>query len=81
MDAIIEKETAQAEIQRQVAEAGWHILRDEQTPDGFMVEFQRGDYSEFHPGAETRMVYGADRGDAYRRFLDDLLVGSAVSTR
>jgi hypothetical protein len=69
-------ETAQAELQRQIAQAGWHIIRDEQTADRFMVEFQRGDFSEFHAGAETRSVYGTSRTDAYRRFLDDLLVGS-----
>ena len=50
MDMIEAEEATQAELQRQIAEAGWHILRDEQGPDGFMVEFQRGDYAEFHPG-------------------------------
>ena len=61
-----------ADLERRIGAAGWHIVRDEEVPDGFEVEFQQGSPVEFHPGAATRTVRGADRNDAYRRFLETL---------
>jgi hypothetical protein len=78
---VVAEEATQAELQRQIAEAGWHILRDEEGPDGFMVEFQRGTYEEFHPGAETLTIWGASRTDAYRRFLAEFAAETALSAR
>ena len=68
----MDDDTERADLERRVSEAGWHILRDEQLGDGYLVEFQQGDYTEYHPGAETRSSQGLDRNDAYRRFLEDL---------
>ncbi len=62
----------QAELERRIAEAGWHIVRDDQIGDGYTVEFQRAPLAEFVPGAETRTASGASRNDAYRRFLNEL---------
>ena len=63
------------ELERRISEAGWHIVRDDQVGDGYTVEFQRAPAAEFVPGAETRTVSGADRNDAYRRFLGQLSAG------
>ncbi len=62
----------QAELERRIGEAGWHIVRDDQVGDGYTVEFQRAPAAEFIPGAETRTTAGASRNEAYRRFLDEL---------
>jgi hypothetical protein len=70
-----EDAAAQAELERRISEAGWHIVRDVHDPDGFTVEFQHAPPTEFVAGAETRTMRGTDRNDAYRRFLDDLAVG------
>ena len=68
----MDDDVERADLERRISEAGWHILRDEQVGDGFVVEFQQGDYTEYHPGAETRSSQGLDRNDAYRRFLEGL---------
>jgi hypothetical protein len=68
----MEDGTERADLERRISEAGWHILRDEQVGDGYVVEFQQGSYTEYRPGAETRSSTGRDRNDAYRRFLDEL---------
>jgi hypothetical protein len=65
-------DTERADLERRISEAGWHILRDEQVGDGYVVEFQQGDYTEYHPGAQTRSSQGRDRNDAYRRFLEEI---------
>jgi hypothetical protein len=65
----MEDDTERADLERRIGETGWHILRDEQVEDGYVVEFQQGTYTEYHPGAETRSSTGQDRNDAYRRFL------------
>jgi hypothetical protein len=62
----------QAEYERRISEAGWHIVRDEQIPDGHRVEFQQGDPTEFHLKSAIRTVEGSDRNDAYRRFLEEV---------
>jgi hypothetical protein len=69
---MMEDDTERADLERRISEAGWHILRDEEIGDGYMVEFQQGTYTEYHPGAETRSSQGQDRNDAYRRFLEEL---------
>ena len=71
----------QAELERRISEAGWHIVRDDQVEDGFTVEFQQAPAAEFVPGAETRTISGADRNDAYRRFLDELAAGDFTTRR
>lgn len=71
-------DAARADLERRISAAGWHIVRDEEVPGGYEVEFQRGSPEEFHPGAETRTIRGADRNDAYRRFLDELLAGNVA---
>ena len=68
-----------SDLERRITEAGWHILRDEQVGDGYVVEFQQGSYTEYHPGAETRTSQGLDRNDAYRRFLEELPAENLVS--
>jgi hypothetical protein len=68
----MDDDVERTDLERRISEAGWHILRDEQVGDGFLVEFQQGDYTEYHPGAETRSSQGLDRNDAYRRFLKEL---------
>jgi hypothetical protein len=68
----MEDDAERADLARRISEAGWHILRDEQVADGYVVEFQQGTYTEYHPGAGTRSSTGQDRNDAYRRFLDEL---------
>ncbi len=68
----MDEATERADLERRISEAGWHILRDEQVGDGYVVEFQQGNYTEYHPGAETRSSQGLDRNDAYRRFLEEL---------
>jgi len=75
----MEDDTERADLERRISEAGWHILRDEQVEDGYVVEFQQGSYTEYHPGAETRSSTGDDRNDAYRRFLNELTVENPVS--
>jgi hypothetical protein len=75
----MEDDTERADLARRISEAGWHILRDEQVEDGYVVEFQQGDYTEYHPGAETRSSQGLDRNDAYRRFLEELSAESGTS--
>jgi hypothetical protein len=69
---LMEDDTERADLARRISEAGWHILRDEQVDDGYVVEFQQGTYTEYHPGAETRSAAGQDRSDAYRQFLEQL---------
>lgn len=68
----MDNDTERTDLERRISEAGWHILRDEQVGDSYTVEFQQGDYTEYHPGAETRSSQGLDRNDAYRRFLEEL---------
>ena len=68
----MDDDTERADLARRISEAGWHILRDEQVEDGYVVEFQQGTYTEYHPGAETRSTTGQDRNDAYRRFLEEI---------
>ena len=68
----MEDDTERADLAHRISEAGWHILRDEQVEDGYVVEFQQGTYTEYHPGAETRSSTGHNRNDAYRRFLEEL---------
>jgi hypothetical protein len=75
----MEDDTERADLERRISEAGWHILRDEQVGDGYVVEFQQGSYTEYHPRAETRSSTGHDRNDAYRRFLNELTVENPVS--
>jgi hypothetical protein len=72
----MEDDTERADLARRISESGWHILRDEQVDDGYVVEFQQGTYTEYHPGAETRSSTGKDRNDAYRRFLEELAAGN-----
>jgi hypothetical protein len=68
-----------AELEHRISEAGWHILRDEEVTDGYVVEFQQGTYTEYHPGAETRSSQGLDRNDTYRRFLEELTAENRAS--
>ena len=68
----MDDDTERTDLEQRISEAGWHILRDEQVGDGYMVEFQQGSYTKYHPGAETRSSQGLDRNDAYRRFLEEL---------
>ena len=75
----MDDDTERADLERRISEAGWHILRDEQVGDGYVVEFQQGDYTEYHPGAETRSSQGIDRNDAYRRFLEQISVENRTS--
>ncbi|HEX2281901.1 MAG TPA: hypothetical protein VHG52_09080 [Thermomicrobiales bacterium] len=75
----MDHETERTDLERRISEAGWHILRDEQVGDGYVVEFQQGDYTEYHPGAETRSSTGQDRNDAYRRFLEELSAENRTS--
>jgi hypothetical protein len=77
----MEDDAERADLERRISEAGWHILRDEQVGDGYVVEFQQGDYTEYHPGAETRSSQGQDRNDAYRRFLEELSAENLASGR
>jgi hypothetical protein len=76
---MMEEDTERADLERRISEAGWHILRDEQVGDGYVVEFQQGTYTEYHPGAETRSSQGLDRNDAYRRFLEELAAEQLAS--
>jgi hypothetical protein len=75
----MDDDTERADLERRISEAGWHILRDEQVGEGYVVEFQQGDYTEYHPGAETRSSQGIDRNDAYRRFLEQLSAENLTS--
>ena len=75
----MDDDTERADLARRISEAGWHILRDEEVGDGYVVEFQQGNYTEYHPGAETRSSQGQDRNDAYRRFLEELGTGHLAS--
>ena len=75
----MDDEAERAELERRISEAGWHILRDEEVADGYVVEFQQGTYTEYHPGAETRSTQGLDRNDAYRRFLEGLSAENLAS--
>ena len=68
----MDDDTERTDLEQRISEAGWHILRDEQVGDGYVVEFQQGSYTEYHPGAETRSSQGLDRNDAYRHFLDEI---------
>ena len=77
----MEHDAERTDLERRISEAGWHILRDEQVGDGYVVEFQQGDYTEYHPGAETRSSQGLDRNDAYRRFLEELSAENLASGR
>ena len=61
-----------AALERQVSEAGWHIVRDAEMAGGYAVEFQHAPHNEFVPEAETRTVEGRDRNDAIRRFLETI---------
>jgi len=76
----MDDDTERTDLARRISEAGWHILRDEQVEDGYVVEFQQGTYTEYHPGAETRSSTGHDRNDAYRRFLDELATENRASS-
>ena len=76
----MDDDTERADLERRISEAGWHILRDEQLGDGYLVEFQQGDYTEYHPGAETRSSQGLDRNDAYRHFLEELSAENVASS-
>jgi hypothetical protein len=76
----MDDDTERADLARRISEAGWHILRDEQVEDGYVVEFQQGTYTEYHPGAETRSSKGQNRNDAYRRFLEELAAGNPASS-
>jgi hypothetical protein len=78
-ETTMDDDTERADLERRISEAGWHILRDEQVGAGYVVEFQQGSYTEYHPGAETRSSQGVDRNDAYRRFLDELGAGRLAS--
>jgi hypothetical protein len=69
MDRIYAEESA---LQRQISEAGWHILRDKHVPDGYVVEFQQGPPDGYHLRAPTWTSTGRDRIDAYRQFLEEL---------
>jgi hypothetical protein len=75
----MDDDAERSDLERRITEAGWHILRDEQVGDGYLVEFQQGSYTEYHPGAETRTSQGLDRNDAYRRFLEELPAENLVS--
>jgi hypothetical protein len=75
----MDDDAERAELERRISEAGWHILRDEEVADGYLVEFQQGTYTEYHPGAETRSSQGLDRNDAYRRFLEGLAAGNPTA--
>jgi hypothetical protein len=75
----MDNDTERSDLERRISEAGWHILRDEQIGEGYVVEFQQGDYTEYHPGAETRSSQGLDRNDAYRRFLEELAAENLTS--
>ena len=75
----MDNDVERADLERRISEAGWHILRDEQVGDGYLVEFQQGDYTEYHPGAETRSSQGLDRNDAYRRFLEEISADNLTS--
>ena len=75
----MDDDAERSDLERRISEAGWHILRDEQVGDGYVVEFQQGSYTEYHPGAETRTSQGVDRNDAYRRFLEELPAENLVS--
>jgi hypothetical protein len=77
----MDDEAERSDLERRISEAGWHIIRDEQVGDGFVVEFQQGSYTEYHPGAETRTSQGLDRNDAYRRFLEKLPAENLASGR
>jgi hypothetical protein len=68
----MDDDTERTDLEQRISEAGWHILRDEQVGNGYVVEFQQGSYTEYHPGAETRSSQGLDRNDAYRRFLEEI---------
>ena len=75
----MDDDAERSDLERRISEAGWHILRDEQLGDGYLVEFQQGSYTEYHPGAETRSSQGLDRNDAYRRFLEEISAGNLTS--
>lgn len=78
----MEKEYAeQAALERQISEAGWHILRDMQVGDGHAVEFQQGPPDAYHLRAQTRLSTGRDRNDAYRHFLEDIALAPAGAAR
>ena len=75
----MDDDAERAELERRISEAGWHILRDEEVADGYVVKFQQGTYTEYHPGAETRTSQGLDRNDTYRRFLEELTAENRTS--
>lgn len=75
----MDDDTERTDLECRISGAGWHILRDEQVGDGYVVEFQQGDYTEYHPGAETQSSQGIDRNDAYRRFLEELSAENLTS--
>ena len=75
----MDDDSERTDLERRISEAGWHILRDEHVGEGYVVEFQQGDYTEYHPGAETRSSQGIDRNDAYRRFLEGLSAENPTS--
>jgi hypothetical protein len=75
----MDDDAERSDLERRISEAGWHILRDEQVGDGYVVEFQQGSYTEYHPGAETRSSQGLDRNDAYRRFLEEISAENLTS--
>ena len=74
----MDEDAERADLERRISDAGWHILRDEHAPEGYMVEFQQGTYTVFHPGAATRTSTGQDRNDAYRHFLNELAAEDPV---
>jgi hypothetical protein len=78
----MEKEYAErSTLERRIADAGWHILRDQRVPDGYLVEFQQGPPSGYHLHAQTRKSKGRSRAEAYRRFLAELGVPFAPMYR
>ena len=68
----MDDDTERTDLERRISGAGWQILKDEQAGDGYVVEFQQGNYTKYDPGAETQSSQGIDRNDAYRRLLEEL---------
>jgi hypothetical protein len=75
------EEMERSDLEHRISEAGWHILRAEQVPDGFMVELQQGPPTGFHLHSEVRTSQGSDRNDAYRHFLEELALMPSAAHR
>ena len=56
---MMEDDTERADLARRISEAGWHILRDEQVEDGYVVEFQQGDLHRIPPRGRDPIEHGA----------------------